>query len=358
MTRTASGPASGPAAPMDASAVAALRRAVAPFEGSDDACAWRTVATSLPPFVALWGLMYAARGLPYGVTLALAVPAAGFLVRTFIVAHDCGHGAFFRAARTNRWMGRLCALPALVPFGWWRRMHAVHHATSGKLDHRGMDIATLTVREYEARTATARLGYRLLRHPVVLFGLAPALYFGVAMRLPWLAPAAWRRERRGILLTNAALALVVALLVHAVGWRTFLRIQLPVSLLAWTVGMWLFFVQHQFEDTYWAHDGEWEQGRASLAGASHLDLPPLLAWFTGYIGLHHVHHLSPRVPSYRLAACVAAVPALRDGPRLALGAALGTWRHALWDEGGRRLVGFAEAAARDQAHSPTGMRKR
>lgn len=339
MTPTA--PVSNP--PMDPAAIAALRRAVAPFEGGDDARAWRAFATSLPPFMALWWLMYAARDRPYVVTLALAVPAAGFLIRTFIVAHDCGHGAFFHSARTNRWMGRLCALPALVPFAWWRRMHALHHATAGKLDQRGMDIATLTVREYSAHTTPYRLGYRLLRHPAVLFGLAPALYFGVALRVPWLAPSTWRRERRGILLTNLTIIVLVALLMQAVGWRELLRIQLPISLLASTVGMWLFYVQHQFEDTYWEREGAWDHGRASLDGASHLDLPPLLAWFTGYIGLHHVHHLSPRVPSYRLAACVAAIPELAHGPRLGLRAALRTSRYALWDEEARRLIGFAEA---------------
>lgn len=330
-------------AALPAATAAPLRRAVAPFAGADDRRAWLALATSLPPLVAGWAAMYAARDLPYAATLLLAVPTAGFLVRTFIVAHDCGHGAFFRSPRLNRWVGRLCALPALVPFGWWRRMHAVHHATSGKLDRRHTDIETLTVREYRALSRGGRLRYRLIRHPIVLFGLAPSLYFGVAMRLPWVAPAAWRRERRSILLTDVALALAVTALAHAVGWRTFLAIQLPLSLLAATVGMWLFYVQHQFEDTYWADAAAWDPTRAALAGASHLALPPVLAWFTGYIGLHHVHHLNPLVPSYRLAACMAAVPALRDGPHLALGAALGSWRHALWDEDAQRLVGFAEA---------------
>jgi omega-6 fatty acid desaturase (delta-12 desaturase) len=232
---------------------AALRRAVAPFEGGDDRQAWRALATSLPPYLALWALMAA---LPPGpVPLLLAVPAAAFLVRTFIVAHDCGHGAFFRSARLNTWTGRLCALPALVPFGWWRRSHAVHHATAGKLERRGADVPTLTVREYRALGAGGRLAYRLARHPLVLFGVAPALYFGVALRLPVMAPPAWRRERRGIWLTNLALAALFGGLAWALGWRTVARVQAPVSLVAATVGMWLFYVQHQFEDTYWADAG-------------------------------------------------------------------------------------------------------
>jgi omega-6 fatty acid desaturase (delta-12 desaturase) len=289
---------------------------------------------------------------PGPVPLLLAVPAAAFLVRTFIVAHDCGHGAFFRSARLNTWTGRLCALPALVPFGWWRRSHAVHHATAGKLERRGADVPTLTVREYRALGAGGRLAYRLARHPLVLFGVAPALYFGVALRLPVMAPPAWRRERRGIWLTNLALAALFGGLAWALGWRTVARVQAPVSLVAATVGMWLFYVQHQFEDTYWADAGAWDHARAALQGSSHLDLPPALAWATGYIGLHHVHHLSPRVPSYRLRACVRAVPALRAGPRLSLGEALGTWRLALWDEAAGRLVPFAAARAPAQSRRP------
>lgn len=319
---------------------ARLREAVRPFEGADDRRAWWTLATSVVPYALLWWLMYAARALPYWVTLVLAVPAAGFLLRTFIVAHDCAHGSFFRSARLGTAVGRLCAALAFVPYRYWRRMHAAHHATAGKLDRRGMDIETRTVREYEALTAGGRARYRLLRHPLVLFGLAPFLYFAVALRLPWIAPAAWRRERQSILLTSVALAAGLAAAAHAVGWAALLRIQLPVTLLASTAGMWLFYVQHQFEDSYWAHDGEWDYGRAALEGSSYLVLPPVLAWFTGYIGLHHVHHLSPRVPSYRLAACVAASPLLAGVPRIGLRDGLRASRLKLWDEEAGRLVGW------------------
>jgi omega-6 fatty acid desaturase (delta-12 desaturase) len=284
--------------------------------------------------------MYAARALPYAVTLALAVPTAGFLVRTFIVAHDCAHGSFFRSPRLANGVGRLCAALAFVPYRYWQRMHAAHHATAGKLDRRGMDVETLTVREYQALSPRGQLRYRLLRHPLVLFGLAPFLYFALALRLPGIAPAGWRRERRSILLTDLALAGGVAAAAFVVGLPTFLAIQLPVTLLASTVGMWLFYVQHQFEDGYWARDGEWDYGRAALEGSSYLVLPPPLAWFTGYIGLHHVHHLSPRVPSYRLAACVAGSALLADVPRIGLADGLRASRLKLWDEDSGRLVGW------------------
>ena len=286
--------------------------------------------------------MYRSLALPYPVTLVLAVPTAGFFVRTFIVAHDCGHGSFFRSARCNVWVGRLCALLTLVPFGYWRRMHATHHATAAKLDRRGIDVETLTVREYRARSRGGRLAYRLLRHPLVLFGVGPLLYFGVLLRLPWIAPSAWRRERRSIVCTDVALAACLAGVMRAVGPSAFVRVHLPVAAIAAAVGLWLFYVQHQFEDTYWARDGEWDYGRAALAGSSYLVLPPVLAWFTGYIGLHHVHHLSPRVPSYRLAACVRANPVLDAVPRLTLVAALRTARLKLWDEEHHRLVGWRD----------------
>lgn len=328
--------------------IEALRGLVAPFERPDERRALAAFATSLPPFVVGWWLMYRSLALPYAVTLALAVPTAGFLVRTFIVAHDCGHGSFFRSARRNVWIGRLCAAPALVPFGYWRRMHATHHATAAKLDRRGTDVATLTVREYRARSRAGRIGYRVLRHPFLLFGVGPLLYFGVLLRLPWIAPPAWRRERRSIVLTDLALAALVAAVVRAVGARAFVRVHLPVAAIAAAIGVWLFYVQHQFEDTYWAPDGEWDYGRAALEGSSYLVLPPVLAWFTGYIGLHHVHHLSPRVPSYQLAACVRANPALDAVPRLTLAAALRTARLKLWDEERRQLVGWRDA---DQSRS-------
>ena len=318
----------------------ALRAIVAPFEQPDERRAWLALLTSVPPYIATWYAMDRALGVSYWLTLALALVAGGFVVRTFIVQHDCGHGSFFRSARLRVAVGRACSLITLIPYGYFRRYHGAHHATSGKLHDRGVDIETLTVREYLALAPAARRRYRIMRHPVVLFVISPMLYFAVAMRMPKLARPGWRRERRSILLTDVALAVLVATLVTLVGVRSYLLVQLPITVVASTTGMWLFYVQHQFEDTYWADAGEWDFGRAALEGSSYYAMPAILEWFTGYIGLHHVHHLSPRVPSYRLTDCHESSDVLASVPRLTLRDALGTMRLKLWDEEQGRLVGW------------------
>ncbi len=327
------------------SALADLRHLVAQYETPDDRQAWMALATSVPPYLVSWWLMYRALEVSYWLTLALAVPAAGFLVRTFIVQHDCGHGSFFRSARLNVSVGRACSLLTLIPYGYWRRSHGTHHATSGKLAERGADIDTRTVREYLAMTARERLVYRIMRNPIVLFVLAPTLYFALAMRLPWMARASWRRERRSILVTDLALLALGASLAWAVGFGAVMRVQLPITMLASTIGMWLFYVQHQFEHTYWAPEGAWDYGRAALEGSSYYALPPILEWFTGYIGVHHVHHLSPRVASYRLAACHAENPLFVQVPRIGLRDGMRCARLKLWDEDSGRLIGWREFAS-------------
>ena len=327
------------------SAFADLRQLVELYEKPDDRQAWMALATSVPPYLFLWWLMYRALDVSYWLTLVLSVPAAGFLVRTFIVQHDCGHGSFFRSARMNVSIGRACSLLTLIPYGYWRRSHGTHHATSGKLAERGADIDTRTVREYLAMSARKRLVYRIMRNPLVLFVIAPTLYFALAMRLPWMARASWRRERRSILLTDIALLAVGASLVQAVGFGALIRVQLPITMIASTIGMWLFYVQHQFEHTYWAVEGAWDYGRAALEGSSYYALPAILEWFTGYIGVHHVHHLSPRVPSYRLAACHADNPRFGNVPRIGLRDGIRCARLKLWDEDTGRLIGWRELAS-------------
>jgi acyl-lipid omega-6 desaturase (Delta-12 desaturase) len=319
-----------------------LRTNVAPYEKGVTGAAWWTLVTSLPPFALTWWLMYRSLSLSHWITLALAFPAAGFVLRTFIVQHDCGHGSFIKSASLRVWIGRICSIVTLIPYGYFRRFHGAHHATSGKLDDRGVDIDTLTRREYLALSTFGRLRYRVVRNPVVLFGIAPLLYFAVAMRLPALARKGWKRERNGILLTDLALAIVVGLLVRAIGWIAFLEIQLPITIIASTVGMWMFYIQHQFEDTYWAREGEWDYGKAALEGSSYYALPPILEWFTGYIGLHHVHHLSPLVPSYRLAQCVRENAVLANVPKIGLIDGMRCVRFKLWDEDRRRLIGWSE----------------
>ena len=318
----------------------ALRVLVAPYEGADDRRAWMVLVTSIAPYPLFWWLTYRALETSYWLALPLAIVTAGFAVRTFIVQHDCGHGSFFTSARLRTAVGRTCSLVTLVPFAYFRRLHGAHHATSGKLHQRGVDIETLTVREYCALGRAARLRYRVTRHPVVLFGIAPLLYFVVALRLPWIARRGWRRERAGIVLTDVALAAAFGTVVQLVGLRSFLLAQLTITAIAAGVGVWLFYVQHQFEETYWAEDGEWDFGRAALEGSSHLALPTALDWFTGHIGLHHVHHLSPRVPSYRLRACHRENAVLAGVPRIGLGDALRCSRLKLWDEEAKRLVGW------------------
>jgi omega-6 fatty acid desaturase (delta-12 desaturase) len=322
----------------------ALRDHVRRYERPDAWRAWWAFATSLPPLLLCWWLMYRSLTVSYALTLVLAFPAAGFVVRTFIVQHDCGHGSFLASRRWRTIIGRCCAPFTLLPYGYFRHFHGTHHATSGNLDKRHVDIETITVREYEALSPAAQRRYRMLRHPLVLFGLAPLVYFVVLMRVPLVARPEWRQERRSIWLTNGAIALLVWLVVSRVGWRDFLLVQAPITVIASTVGMWMFYVQHQFEDTYWAPDDEWDFTRAALEGSSYYALPPVLAWFTGYIGYHHIHHLGPRVPSYRLVACHRALTRFASVRHITLREGFACARLALWDDEARRLVPLPHGA--------------
>jgi len=301
------------------------------------------LATSVVPYVGLTALMYALYDqVSVLVVLALAIPTAGFLLRTFIVFHDCGHGSFFGDKRSNRWCGRLCALLVWQPFSNWRHDHAVHHGSAGDLDRRGTgDVPTLTVDEYYAKGWRGRLGYRLFRSPLVMFGLGPIYSLMIAPRL---APGGKRsRLRNSVLLTNLALGVSIAALCLLLGWKEFMLVQLPAAYLAAAAGVWLFYVQHQFDRTEWERDGDWNFHVASLSGSSYFKLPPILQWFSGNIGLHHVHHLCSRVPNYHLQACVEAAPELdRVTKVVTLRESVGCWRLALWDERRRVLVGFRD----------------
>ncbi|MBI2615314.1 MAG: fatty acid desaturase [Gemmatimonadetes bacterium] len=302
-------------------------------------------------FVAGWALMYWSLGVSYALTLLLAVPQALLLIRLFIFQHDCGHGSFFTSQRLADVVGSMLGVLTLTPYQYWKKTHAIHHATSGDLDHRGFgDIDTLTIDEYFARSRWGRLKYRVYRHPLVLFGIGAVLHFFVRHRLTAGVPRAWTRERRSILYTNAALALVVLAGMAAVGPAPFLMVQLPFTLISCSIGVWLFYVQHQFEPTYWEHTGRWRYHAAALEGSSFYDLPPVLRWFTGNIGLHHVHHLNARIPNYRLQEAFAAHPELHQVTRLTLRSSLQCLSLALWDERANRLVSFGEAR---QIHSPS-----
>jgi omega-6 fatty acid desaturase (delta-12 desaturase) len=295
-------------------------------------------------FAGTWGLMYWLLDVSYALSLALAVPAAFFLIRLFIIQHDCGHGSFFASTRLANAVGRVIGVLTLTPYAYWRKTHAIHHATSGHLEHRGFgDIDTRTVDEYLALSRWDRLRHRVYRSPFVLFGIGAALHFVVLHRLPWRVPKGWTRERRSIVLTNVAIAAVVATAGLALGWRELLMVQLPITLVASSLGVWLFYVQHQFEDTYWERDPAWTYDAAALEGSSYLALPAPLRWATGNIGLHHVHHLNARIPNYRLHEVLRDNPELECVSRLTLGQSLRCARLALWDEASRKLVDFRRA---------------
>jgi acyl-lipid omega-6 desaturase (Delta-12 desaturase) len=300
------------------------------------------IATSVVPYVALLVLMYLALSVSALLTLALAVPAAGFLVRTFIVFHDCAHGSLLPTKRANGYVGRVTGLFVLAPFRRWRHDHAVHHATSGDLDRRGVgDVLTLTVREYQVRPWRGRLAYRLIRNPVVMFGLGPVIAMMIGPRLP--SRSQRPRIRNSVLGTDVALLAIVGGLCWAIGWRDFLLLWGSTALLAGSVGIWLFYVQHQFEDAYWQSPADWSYADAALRGSSYLKLPKVLQFFTGNIGLHHVHHLNARIPNYNLQRAHDENPIFRQVPTLSLRDALQTVKLKLWDEERGKLVTFAQA---------------
>jgi omega-6 fatty acid desaturase (delta-12 desaturase) len=301
------------------------------------------IATSVVPYLGLLTLIYFALQISDPLAIALAVPAAGFLLRTFIVFHDCAHGSFLHSKRANALLGAALGLLVWLPFRRWRHEHAVHHATAGDLDRRGTgDVRTLTVSEYRALSYWGRLAYRLFRNPVVMFGLG---WVVVLLLKPRFVPLSARpRIRNSVLGTNLALALIAGALCLSIGWRAYLILQGPVLLVAGAVGVWLFYVQHQFEHTYWQTNESWHYDDAALRGSSYLKLPKLLQFFTGNIGLHHVHHLSARIPNYRLQAAHNETNRLQSVPQLSLREGLRATRLKLWDDELGRLVTFSQAS--------------
>jgi omega-6 fatty acid desaturase (delta-12 desaturase) len=312
------------------------------------------IAITLAPFVGLWALACTAIHFGYWeLSLLPSLFAAAFLMRLFMIQHDCGHGAFFRHRLANDWVGRVIGVLTLTPYDGWRREHAIHHAGTGHLERRGIgDIDTLTVREFQALAFWGRLRYRLYRHPFVLFGIGPIYLFVLRHRFPLGLPGSRRQAWIGTMATNLATAAVIAVLIWFLGAGPVLLAQLPITLLAASMGVWLFYVQHQFETTFWADERDWSLHEAALYGSSHYDLPGVLRWFTANIGVHHVHHLCSRIPYYRLPRVLSDHPDLRAVRRLTLLQSLGCLRLALWDETERRLVSFREAR-KGRAHAPT-----
>lgn len=300
---------------------------------------WWQVVNSVVPYFLLWGLMVYSLQISYWLTLLLAVFAAGFLVRIFIIFHDCGHGSFFKSDRLNKMIGIPLGLLVFTPYHKWHRDHKEHHATVGNLDKRGIgDVYTLTVDEYKELSAWKRFSYRFYRNPFFLIGIAPLLLFLIQFRLP--KSYMNRREHLYVLLSNLAIAIGVLLVIWAIGWKAFLLIQLPVIYIASVHGVWLFYVQHQFESVKWERAGKWDYKTVALQGSSYFKLPKLLQWFTGNIGFHHIHHLSPKIPNYKLAMCHNENTMFQSIKPITFFSSLKSLSLRLWDEKMQRLVGF------------------
>jgi acyl-lipid omega-6 desaturase (Delta-12 desaturase) len=310
-----------------------------PFQS---ASLWRArwqVINSIVPYALLWFAMDRALAVSFWLMLPVAFLAAGFLVRIFIIFHDCGHGSFFKSKRANNAMGIFTGLLNMTPYRHWRWQHALHHGTSSDLDRRGTgDVWMMTVQEYLQSTRLERLAYRIVRNPFVLFLIAPLFLFVVQQRFA--SPTAPQRERQSVRRTNLALCALVLFMGTVMGFKSFLLIQLTVLAIAGAFGLWLFYVQHQFEDSYWARTGSWCYTEAALKGSSFYKLPRILQWFSGNIGFHHIHHLSPRIPNYFLQRCHEANPFFATIKPVTLWASLRSLRLRLWDEQRGMFVGF------------------
>jgi len=304
---------------------------------------WRSVwqvVNTLIPYVLLFYLMLWSVSISYWITLALSLPTAGFMVRTFIIFHDCGHGSFFKSRNANTLLGQITGLLTFTPFQRWKHEHAIHHATAGDLDRRGVgDVATWTMDEYLSAGWWRKCGYRIMRNPLILFSIGSILVFAVLQRIP--LPSQGRRERNSVLWTNLSLLVVISGLIFLYGWKTYLVVQLPVLLLGASAGVWLFYVQHNFEGTYWERHDKWDYFKASMQGSSYYKLPSVLQWFSGNIGAHHIHHLSARIPNYYLIKCHKENPVFHIRP-ITLLSSLKSLRLRFWDEKNKLLVGWKE----------------
>ncbi|PZU09229.1 fatty acid desaturase [Sphingomonas sp.] len=323
-----------------------MLKALAPFRVASNGRGAIELAITALPLALLWlAAALLVRGGIWAGAL-LAIPAGGFLLRLFMIQHDCGHGSFFRGRRANGWTGRIIGAITLTPYEFWRRAHAHHHAGTGNLDRRGSgDIDTLTLAEFRQLSAWGQWRYRLYRHPVTLFLLGPSFQFLLVHRLPTgparTSPSLWI----SVMGTNLAIAALFSGIVLLFGVKVLLLVHLPMLLIAATIGIWLFYIQHQFEHAVWDRSEDWSFQTAALQGSSYYDLPPVLRWFSANIGVHHVHHLCSTIPFYRMQNVLKAEPRLKGISRLTLRQSLGTIRLALWDEQSRRMLSFKEAAA-------------
>ncbi len=295
------------------------------------------IANTLIPYFVLWGLMIWSVQISYWITLGLSVLAAGFLMRTFIIFHDCGHGSFFKSKKANDFVGRITGFLNFTPYYRWKHEHAIHHAGSGNLDKRGTgDVHTMTVREYLDAPWWKKAAYRIVRNPFALLGVGPLLLFVIAHRIP---PSKGKRERASVWWTNFSLAAAITLMCWLIGWQTYVLVQLPIVMISATMGIWLFYVQHNFDPTYWDHQEGWEFVKAGLQGSSFYKLPRILQWFSGNIGLHHIHHLSAKIPNYNLPRCYEENSIFHVKP-LTILTSLKSLSLRLYDEERKMLIGW------------------
>ncbi|KRG15358.1 fatty acid desaturase [Lederbergia galactosidilytica] len=318
-----------------------LRKEIAHYEKSDTKSSIWQVINTLGPFFLLWFLAYKSLSVSYFLTLGLCIIAAGFLVRIFIIFHDCCHGSFFQKRRANQIWGTITGILTFCPYEQWKHSHSIHHATSSNLNKRGTgDVWVMTVDEYVAASKLQKLTYRLYRNPFVMFVLGPIYIFLIAYRFN--TKNAKSRERRNTHITNISIVIVIALLCWLVGWQTVLLVQGPIFFLSGSLGIWLFYVQHQFEDSYFENQDNWDFVKAAIDGSSYYKLPKVLQWLTGNIGFHHIHHLSPRIPNYYLEDVHNNHKSLQEATTITLSSSLRSLHFRLWDEKNKRFIGFRE----------------
>lgn len=306
------------------------------------------LTNSFIPFFLTWYLMYLSLDFSYWLTILLAVPAAGFLVRIFIIQHDCGHGSFFSSKKANNLTGLFCSFFTWTPYYYWRKGHGIHHANAGNLEGRGIgDVYTATVKEYLQKTTWEKIKYRIYRHPLFLFFFVPSIIFVLWYRFPTSRHKALRKVESNVYFTDLVLILLIGTLIYLVGLQTFLLIQIPITIISTSFGNWLFYVQHQFEDTYWETKEEWNYSKAAIQGSSYYKLPKILQWFSGNIGFHHIHHLNPGIPNYLLEKAYKKVPFLQQGVVLTIRKSFRSMMLHLWDEEQKKLISFRQFKQRE-----------
>jgi omega-6 fatty acid desaturase (delta-12 desaturase) len=326
---------------MSNSNISKLKKDVAPYEKTDTKASIIQIFNTIGPLLLLWYVSYLSLSVSYWLTLPILLVTSGFMVRTFILFHDCCHQSFFKSRRANDILGTITGVLTLVPYQQWKHSHSVHHATSSNLDKRGTgDMWLLTVSEYAASSAWRRLSYRVYRNPFSMFVIGPIATFLIEYRFN--RKGARRKERINTYVTNVSLVALYSLLCWAIGWQAFLMIQGPIFLVSGFMGIWLFYVQHQFEDSYFENEEEWSYVQAAVDGSSYYKLPKLLQWITGNIGFHHVHHLSPRVPNYNLEKAHNATPPLQKATTITISTSLNSLRYRLWDENNKTFVSFKD----------------